>query len=100
MSSSGKSHVNFGYVPRPSYNGRSPLVHEAQHNHSFLPIIVQGYTDEALLFRVPIYQSKLHIVDLVMRQVHHATRASSIVDYFARYVVGTAKIVEVSLQES
>lgn len=100
MTTSRQPDVNCEHVPHPSYISLSHTVHDPQQYFSFLPIIVQGYTDQAILFRVPIYHGSPHVFQLVIRQVRHATRMYVFAKHFTRYAVGTARIVAVSLRGS
>lgn len=63
-------------------------------------MVVQGYTGQAILFRVPIHQGNPHVLQLMIRRVRHATRANLLANHFTKYVVGTARIVEVGLRGS
>ena len=100
MTTSRQPQVSCEHIPRSSYIGLSHTDHGPQQYFSFLPLIVQGYTDQAILFRVPIYHGSPHTFQLAIQQVCHATSTCLLAKHFTRYAVGTAKIVEVSLRGS
>lgn len=99
MTTSRQPNVNREHVPHSTYNGHSQRVHDSQQYFSFLPIIVQGFTEQAILFRVPIYHSNPYILQQVINQARWSASPYTFANHLTRYAVGTARIIEVSFRE-
>ncbi|KAL8768012.1 MAG: hypothetical protein Q9209_005683 [Squamulea sp. 1 TL-2023] len=83
-----------------SYSSASQTAQIWQQDLPHVPVVVQGYADRALLFRVPMFYSNPTHLQLVGKQIRRSLPRCSFASLFTRYAVGTAKIVEVARTRS